>query len=126
MKTIITPRAPMPVGHYAQAIVNNGLVFVSGQLPINPKTQKVQGTTIEEQTEQTLKNLSAILMAAETDINHVLKTTVYITDLSQFQAMNKAYALFFGEHQPARASVPVKELPAGSLIEIDAIAALPG
>jgi 2-iminobutanoate/2-iminopropanoate deaminase len=126
MKTIMTARAPAPVGHYAQAIIHNGLVFVSGQLPINPRTHEKQGETIEEQTEQTLKNLSAILMAAETDINHILKTTVYITDLSLFPAMNKTYASFFGEHQPTRATAPVKELPGGCLIEIDAIATLPG
>jgi len=125
MKMIMTAKAPPPIGHYAQAIVHNGFVFVSGQLPVSPKTRQKQGETIEEQTEQALKNLSSILLAADTDINHVLKTTIYITDLALFPAMNQTYARFFGEHTPARATAPVKELPMGCLIEIDAVAALP-
>jgi len=125
MKMIVTAKAPAPVGHYAQAIEHDGLVFVSGPLPVNLRTRQKQGETIEEQTEQTLKNLSTVLLAANTDINHVLKTTVYITDLALFPAMNRTYARFFGEHTPARATAPVKELPMGCLIEIDAIAAMP-
>jgi 2-iminobutanoate/2-iminopropanoate deaminase len=124
MEKILTPNAPQPAGHYSQAIVHQGLVYVAGQLAIDPATGERKLASIEEQTEQTLKNVAAILEAAGSDLQHVLKTTVYITDISLWGQVNEAYAKVFGEHRPARAIIPVKDLHYGFLIEIDAIAAL--
>lgn len=121
MKPIITSKAPAPIGHYAQAIVHNGLVYVSGQLAIDPKTRQRAGDTIEQQTEQVLKNISALLVAAGSDINHVLKCTVFLCNMEDGAKVNQVYGSFFGEHRPTRATVPIKELPNGYLIEIDAI-----
>lgn len=122
--SIQTSDAPKPGGHYSQAIIHNGLVYVSGQLPIDPVTgEKLQGT-ITEQTERTLRNVEAVLKAAGSDLSRVLKMTVYIADIHQWSEVNKIYAQILGEHRPARAIVPVKELHYGFLIEIDAIAAL--
>jgi 2-iminobutanoate/2-iminopropanoate deaminase len=122
---IQTPNAPLPAGHYSQAVLHEGLVYIAGQLPIDPATgNKVLGT-IEEQTERTLLNLKAIVEAAGTDLAHVLKVTVYIADVGQWGAVNGVYARFFGAWRPARSVVPTKELHHGFLIEIDAIAALP-
>lgn len=124
MKAISTPDAPQPAGHYSQAIVHDGLVFVAGQLPIDPRTTERHVGTIEEQTEQTLKNIAAILKAAGSDLGHVLKTTVYISDMALWGRVNAVYAKTFGEHRPARAVVPVKDLHFGYQIEIEAIAAV--
>jgi 2-iminobutanoate/2-iminopropanoate deaminase len=124
IRPIQTPNAPTPAGHYSQAIVHNGIVYVAGQLPIDPVTgEKLQGT-MEEQTERTLRNIEAILKAANSDLSRVLKMTVYVSDISQWSAVNTTYARILGEHRPARAIVPVKELHYGFLIEIDAIAAV--
>jgi 2-iminobutanoate/2-iminopropanoate deaminase len=124
IESILTPNAPTPAGHYSQAIIYNGLIYVAGQLPINPVTgEKLQGS-IEEQTERTLRNIEAILQAANSDLNRVLKMTVYVSDISQWGAVNAVYARVMGEHKPARAIVPVKELHYGFLIEMDAIAAV--
>jgi len=121
--TVSTPDAPTPGGHYSQAIVYNGLVYVAGQLAINPHTgQKITGS-IEEQTEQCLTNIAEILKAAGTDLSRVLKMTVYVTDIEMWGAANSVYARVMGDHRPARAIVPVKELHYGFKIEIDAIAA---
>jgi 2-iminobutanoate/2-iminopropanoate deaminase len=124
MKKILTPNAPQPAGHYSQATVHQGLVYVAGQLAIDPVTGDRKLASIEEQTEQTLKNVAAILEAAGSDLQHVLKTTVYITDISLWGQVNETYAKVFGEHRPARAIIPVKDLHYGFLIEIEAIAAL--
>jgi 2-iminobutanoate/2-iminopropanoate deaminase len=124
IEAIQTPNAPTPAGHYSQAIVNNGIVYVAGQLPIDPATgEKLQGS-IEEQTDRTLRNVEAILQAANSDLSRVLKMTVYVSDISQWGAVNAVYARVMGDHKPARAIVPVKELHYGFLIEIDAIAAV--
>ena len=121
---IQTPNAPTPAGHYSQATVHNGVVYVAGQLPIDPTTgEKLQGS-IKEQTERTLRNVEAILIAAGSDLSHVLKMTVYVSDISQWGAVNAVYSRILGDHKPARAIVPVKELHYGFLIEIDAIAAV--
>lgn len=119
-----TPDAPTPAGHYSQAVVHNGLVYVAGQLPIDPVTGEKLPGTIEEQTERTLRNVEAILKAANSDLSRVLKMTVYVSDISQWGAVNTVYARILGEHRPARAIVPVKELHYGFLLEIDAIAAV--
>ena len=124
MREISTPNAPKPSGHYSQAIVHNNIVYVSGQLPIDPKTGEKRTGSIEEQTEQVLKNLSEILQAAGCNLNQVLKTTVYISDIQLWDRVNTVYSKFFGEHRPARAVVPTRNLHFGFQIEIEAIAAL--
>ena len=124
MRIIETPNAPRPAGHYAQAIVHDGLVFVAGQLPLDPQTTEKRVGTFEEQTEQALKNIAEILKAAGSDLSHVLKTTVYISDIGLWSRVNTVYAKAFGEHRPARTVVPVKELHFGYQIEIEAIAAV--
>lgn len=119
---ISTDKAPFAAGHYTQAVECNGFIFISGQLPINPKTKEKILGSITEQTTQVLKNVEAIVLAAGSDLNHVLKTTVYVSDISLWDEVNKVYAAFFGEHKPARAVVPTKELHFGFQIEIEAIA----
>ncbi len=121
--TISTKNAPTPAGHYSQAVVHGGLVFVAGQVPITAAGQKVTGS-IEEQTEQVLRNVGEILKAAGSDLGRVLKMTVYIADIELWSSVNKVYASIMGEHRPARAIVPTKELHYGFLIEIEAIAAI--
>ena len=122
MKKISTRGAPKPAGHYSQAIVHNDMVYVSGQLPIDPKTGEKRIGSIEEQTEQSLKNVAEILKAAESDLTKVVKTTVYISDIELWPRVNRVYAKVFGEHRPARAVVPTRELHFGFQIEIEAIA----
>lgn len=124
MKSVLTAKAPKPVGHYTQAMVHNDLVFVSGQLPIDPQTGEKYLGAIEEQTEQALKNVAEILKAAGSDVDRVIKTTVYIANIELWDRVNSVYARFFGEHRPARAVVPSRELHFGFQIEIEAIAAL--
>jgi 2-iminobutanoate/2-iminopropanoate deaminase len=124
MKRVVTINAPQPAGHYSQAMVHNGIVYVSGQLPIVPETgEKILGP-IEEQTAQALRNLSAVLKAAKSDLNRVLKTTVYVSDISLWDKVDAVYKEFFGKHRPARAVVPTRELHFGFQIEIEAIAAV--
>mgnify|MGYP000856856869 CR=1 FL=1 len=126
IKSILTENAPAPGGHYSQAIVYNGLVYVAGQLPLKPgSTDKTVGT-IEEQAEQALSNLREILRAAGSDMNRLLKVTVYISDIALWGPVNAVYTRMLGEHRPARAIVPCKELHYGFQIEIEAIAALNG
>jgi 2-iminobutanoate/2-iminopropanoate deaminase len=124
MIAISTENAPLPAGHYSQAIVHEGLVFVSGQLPVDPQTGAKRVGSIEQQTEQALKNLRAILVAAGSDVNRVLKTTVYVSDIGLWGRVNAVYARVFGQHRPARAVVPTKELHFGFQIEIEAVAAV--
>lgn len=124
MKEILTEGAPSPAGHYSQAIVHSDMVYVSGQLPIHPQTGEKRTGTIEEQTEQVLNNLAEILKAANSDLNQVVKTTVYLSDIKLWDQVNTVYTKFFGEHRPARAVVPTKELHFGFKIEIEAIAAV--
>ena len=118
-----TQRAPEPVGPYSQAVVHQGLVYASGQIPLDPETgQKIEGD-IEAQTEQVIANLSAVLEAAGSSLSQVLRATVYLTDLSLFPRVNALYAQHFtGIPAPARATVQVAALPLGAEIEIDAIA----
>lgn len=128
MKQVIqTDRAPAPVGPYNQAIAVTGrLVFVSGQIPLDPTTGDLVGTgDIAKQTEQAIANLSAILMAAGASLQDVVKTTVFLTDLNDFAAMNAVYATAFGEEDaPARACVEVSRLPKDVQVEIECIAAI--
>jgi 2-iminobutanoate/2-iminopropanoate deaminase len=123
IRTILTPEAPAPGGHYSQAVVYNGFVFVAGQLAIDPKTGERLTGSIEEQTEQCLKNIDAILQAAGSGLSRVLKMTIYISDIDLWGAVNSVYARVMAEHRPARAVVPVKDLHYGFKIEIEAVAA---
>jgi 2-iminobutanoate/2-iminopropanoate deaminase len=123
IKTVLTPNAPAPGGHYSQAVVYNGLVFVSGQLSIDPRTGEKKLGSIEEQTEQVLKNVGEILKAAGSDLSRVLKMTVYVSDIGLWEAVNEVYARVLGESRPARAVIPTGRLHYGFLIEIDAVAA---
>ena len=122
MKTIIsTSQAPAAIGPYAQAVENNGLVITSGQLPIDPATGAFP-EGIQAQTRQSLTNVKAILAAAGTDMDHVVKTTVFLQNMGDFAAMNAVYAEFFTEGQyPARSAVEVGALPKGALVEIETI-----
>jgi 2-iminobutanoate/2-iminopropanoate deaminase len=124
VKPILTEGAPLPAGHYSQAIVHGGLVYVSGQLPIEPASGRRVLGTVEEQTLQALRNVQAVLVAAGSDLSSVLKVTVYVTDIALWDRVNVVYGEFFGRHRPARAIVPVKTLHHGFLIEVEAIAAL--
>ena len=123
IRRIETNNAPAAGGHYSQATVHNGLVFVSGQLSIDPQTGEKKLGSIEEQTEQVLKNVEAILKAANSDFSRVLKMTVYIADIELWAAVNEVYARVLGEHRPARAVIPTGKLHYGFLIEVDAVAA---
>jgi len=124
MQAIETRDAPTAAGHYSQAIVHNGLVFVAGQLPTDPKDRNNRTVgSIEEQTERTLRNVEAILVAAGSGLDRVLQMTIYISDIELWGGVNVAYARVMGAHKPARAVVPVKDLHYGYQIEIQAIAA---
>lgn len=122
--TITTPNAPQPAGHYSQAVVYNDLIFVAGQLALDPRTGEKKLGSIEEQTEQALRNVEAILKAANSDLSRVLKMTVYISDIDLWGAVNSVYARIMGAHRPARAVIPTRDLHHGFLIEIEAIAAI--
>ena len=124
MRRIDTKDAPSPGGHYAQGVSHGGFLFVSGQLPIDAKTGEKKTGAIEEQTQQVLDNVLAIVVAAGGDKSHIVKTTVYVSDIELWERVNKVYAEFFGLYRPARAIVPVKELHHGFQIEIEAVAAL--
>ncbi len=119
---IETGDAPAAIGPYSQAVVAGQLVFVSGQIPLLPDGTGLVPGGVAEQTRQVLRNLQAILNAAGLNLEQVVKTTCYLTDLSAFTTFNDAYAEFFGEGKPARATVEVASLPRGALVEIDAIA----
>ncbi len=124
MKKIKLPNAPEPKGHYSPAVVHNGLIFVSGQLPINHATGEVETGAIEKQAEIALRNIEAILLEANSDLNHVLQLTIYVSEMGDWEKVNETYARILGEHKPARAIVPVKDLHFGTKIEIQAIAAV--
>jgi 2-iminobutanoate/2-iminopropanoate deaminase len=122
IETVLTQNAPQPAGHYSQAVVHDGIVYVAGQLPVDPQTGEKRVGSIEEETEQALKNLFEILKAAGSDVDHVLKTTVYISDIELWGRVNVVYARLFGDHRPARAVVPTRNLHFGFQVEIEAIA----
>ena len=117
------PDQPMPKGHYSPGIEHNGLIFVSGQLPMTLDTREPFTGPIEEQTELALRNVEAVLKAAGSDLQHVLQFTIYVSDMELWGAVNEAYSRIMGDHRPARAIVPVKDLHFGTKIEIQAIAA---
>lgn len=121
-QTITTPNAPEAIGPYSQAIKTANTTYISGQIAIDPKTQQFLDENIETQTKQVLENLKAILEASKTTLDNVLKTTIYLTDISDFAKVNEIYETYFKESKPARSTVCVKELPKNAKIEIDAIA----
>ena len=122
MKTISTPNAPAAVGSYAQGNIVNGLLFASGQIALVPETGELAGDTIEAQSRQVMKNVGALLEAAGTDFDHVVKTTCFLDDINDFAAFNAIYAESFGVTLPARSCVAVDKLPKGALVEVEVIA----
>ena len=124
MKKIInTSKAPAALGPYSQAVEVNGMLFVSGQVPINPETGKVEAESITGQTEQVMKNIAAILTEAGYTFADVVKSTCLLSDMGDFKAMNEVYGSYYKENAPARAAFAVKELPLGVKVEIETIAA---
>ena len=124
MKPISTDKAPAAIGPYSQALDSgSGLVFLSGQLPIDPATGAFPEGGVKEQTRQSILNAKSILEAAGLGLSHVVKTTVFLADMGDFSAMNEVYAQFFTQPFPARSAVAVKTLPKGALVEIECIAA---
>ncbi len=120
--SIQTDRAPRAIGPYSQAIKAGGFLFASGQIPIDPESGQFVAGGIEEQTEQVLKNLSAVLQAAGSSLDRVVKTTVFLADMDEFARMNEVYGKFFTENPPARATVEAARLPRDARVEIEAIA----
>jgi 2-iminobutanoate/2-iminopropanoate deaminase len=126
MQSISTGRAPAARGHYSQAIVHGGLVYVAGQLPLVPEDPERRGGSFEEQAEQVISNVIAVLEAAGSSADSILKATVYIADIAHWPAFNAIYAQRLGAHRPARTVVPVAQLHYGYLVEMDVIAAVGG
>ena len=122
-KHVLTANAPKPIGPYSQAVIAGGLLFVSGQIPLDPATGELVEGDIEAQTEQVLKNLMAILKEAKAGPEHVVKATVFLRDMQDFPRMNEVYARYFGKEPPARSTVQAAALPRGVAVEIDVIAA---
>jgi 2-iminobutanoate/2-iminopropanoate deaminase len=123
-ETVSTEKAPAAIGPYSQAVRCGGFLFCSGQIPLDPGTGKIVEGGIAEQTERVLSNLGAVLSAGGATFASVVKTTVYLVDLSEFPAMNAVYGRFFPGEPPARATVEVSKLPAGARVEIEAVAAV--
>jgi len=123
-RVIFTEDAPAPIGPYSQAIENNGMLFISGQVPVDPATSSIVPGGVAEQTHQVMKNILAIVKAAGygNDLTKILKCTIYLNDMSLFVPMNEVYAIYFPTEPPARAAFAVKGLPLGALVEIEAIA----
>jgi len=121
-KIVATPNAPAAIGPYSQAIRIGDFLYTSGQISLDPETMKMITGDIEMETEKVLKNIESILKADGLNLNNIIKTTVYLTDLSEFTRMNQVYEKFFSETKPARACVQVAALPKGAKVEIDAIA----
>lgn len=121
MKVISTEKAPAAIGPYSQAMVVKGVVFTSGQIPLNPETGEIQGTTIEEQAEQVMKNLGAVLEAAGSSYEKTIKTTCFLADMGDFTAFNEVYGKYF-TGKPSRSCVAVKTLPKNVLCEVEVIA----
>lgn len=124
MHSINTEKAPAAIGPYSQGVVVNGLLFASGQIALSPETGELVGSTIEEQAEQVMKNVGALLTAAGTDFDHVVKTTCFLEDIADFAKFNAVYAKSFGEKLPARSAVGIDKLPKGALIEVEVIASV--
>lgn len=117
-----TDDAPKAIGPYSQGVVSGGFLFTAGQIALDPASMEVVSGDIRHQTERVMRNLAAILTAAGSDLSRVVKTTVFLTDMGEFAAMNEVYARHFGDHRPARSTVAVSGLPRGVLVEIEAVA----
>lgn len=124
MHSISTEKAPAAIGPYSQGVVVNGLLFASGQIALSPETGELVGSTIEGQAEQVMKNVGALLTAAGTDFDHVVKTTCFLEDIADFAKFNAVYAKSFGEKLPARSAVGIDKLPKGALVEVEVIASV--
>lgn len=124
MHSISTEKAPAAIGPYSQGVVVNGLLFATGQIALSPETGELVGATIEEQAEQVMKNVGALLAAAGTDFDHVVKTTCFLENIADFAKFNAVYAKSFGEKLPARSAVGIDKLPKGALIEVEVIASV--
>ena len=125
IETVQTDRAPAAIGPYAQAVVANGFLFTAGQIALDPVSMQVVEGDVVAQTEQVLRNLGAVLASAGATWSHVVKTTVFLTDMRDFPRMNEVYARTMGDARPARSTVQVSGLPRGVIVEIDLVAALP-
>jgi 2-iminobutanoate/2-iminopropanoate deaminase len=121
-EVVTTDRGPKPIGPYSQAVKANGLIFLSGQVALDPKTGEMMGGDIRQQTERTLENIKGILEAGGTNLHHVVKTTVFLKDLNDFSAMNEVYGRYFAAAPPARSTVQVARLPKDALVEIEVAA----
>jgi 2-iminobutanoate/2-iminopropanoate deaminase len=124
IETVATDRGPKAIGPYSQAIRANGFVFLSGQIPLDPKTQHVVEGDVAAQTERVLENLKGVVEAAGSSLQRVVKTTVFLADMDDFAAMNEVYSRYFTAHPPARSTVEVSRLPKSARVEIDLIALL--
>lgn len=124
IRKIHTDSAPKAIGPYSQAIVHGGLVYCSGQVALSPTTGEVEGDDVASQADLVLRNLGAVLEASGSALDHTLKCTIYLVDMADFQAVNEVYARHMGDHRPARATVAVRGLPKGVLVEIDCVAAV--
>ncbi len=124
MQIVSTNNAPAAIGPYSQAVKINGFMFASGQIALNPQTGEMVGTTIEEQSEQVLKNIVGLLEASDITLDQVVKTTCFLKNIEDFAAFNEVYGQYFTNHLPARSAVGVAGLPKGALIEVEVIAAL--
>lgn len=124
MQSIATDKAPAAIGPYSQAVVAGGLLFCSGQIPLDPASGELIVGTVEQETERVMENLRGVLEAAGTDFDHLVKITIYLTDMSDFAAVNQVYGQYFASDKPARATVAVAALPRGARVEIEAVAAL--
>jgi len=122
LDSIQTPHAPAAIGPYSQAVVSDGWVFCSGQIPLDPATMELVGGDVAAQTDRVMKNLAAVLEAAGASLQTVVKTTVFLSDMALFGAMNEVYGRHFGEHRPARATVAVRTLPRNVDVEIECVA----
>lgn len=121
-KIVSTMNAPQAIGPYSQAVISGDLIFLSGQIPLDPETGKLRGSDIAAQTERVLLNIQAVVEAAGGSLADIVKTTVYLVDLKNFNEMNRVYERYFQENPPARATIQVASLPAGAMIEIEAVA----
>ena len=124
IETVATDRGPKAIGPYSQAVRANGFVFLSGQIPLDPKTQQVVEGDIAVQTERVMENLKGVVEAAGSSLNRVVKTTVFLADMNDFAAMNEVYSRYFNANAPARSTVEVARLPKNARVEIDLIALL--
>ena len=118
--------APAAIGPYSHAIQSGNLVFCSGQTPIDPETMQLVGTTIEEQTERALQNLGIVLEGLGLSLKNIVKTTVFLKDMKDFQGMNSVYARLFGDHRPARSTIAIRQNPLDALVEIECVAEISG